>query len=167
MDGGAIWSCSSFPVLPDSTKSALYNGAVADAAVNCALEAASKYSLKIPPIDKDDFPDYFGTCTQKRAMKNGDRRIEWHQSAEEVATRVRMSDTTPGAIAEVMIDGVVRNLRFYDAHLECPRDFRVRNLLKKAHAGAFSVCVIDQRAVKYGFYALSCFRIFWFRCARS
>ncbi|WAR17910.1 HOXX-like protein [Mya arenaria] len=33
MDGGAIWSCDSFPVPDGSTKSSLYNGAVADAAV--------------------------------------------------------------------------------------------------------------------------------------
>jgi len=69
-------------------------------------------------------------------MKYGDRKIYWQQTAEENATRVRMSDTTPGAIAKVIVDGEVRNLRFFDAHLECPRDLRIRNLLKKAHPGA-------------------------------
>ena len=109
---------------------------VADAAVNCALETATKYCLKIPPLVKNDYPEFFGPCTQKRAMKYGDRKIYWQQTAEENATRVRMSDTTPGAIAKVIVDGEVRNLRFFDAHLECPRDLRIRNLLKKAHPGA-------------------------------
>ena len=136
MDGGAIWSCSSFPVPSNSTKASLYNGAIADAAVYGALEAATKYCLKIPPLVKNDYPDYFGPCTQKRAMKNGDRRIGWHQTADEIVTRVRMSDTNPGAIAELKVYGEVRNLRFFDAHLECSRDLSIRNLLKKTHPGA-------------------------------
>lgn len=36
-------------------------------------------------------------------LKNADRTVDWKQSAEEVACRVRMSDSSPGAIATLSL----------------------------------------------------------------
>ena len=36
-------------------------------------------------------------------LKNADRTVDWKLSAEEVACRVRMSDSSPGAIATLLL----------------------------------------------------------------
>ena len=37
------------------------------------------------------------------ALKNADRTVDWKLSAEEVACLVRMSDSSPGAIATLLL----------------------------------------------------------------
>jgi methionyl-tRNA formyltransferase len=36
-------------------------------------------------------------------LKNADRTVDWKLSAEEVAWQVRMSDSSPGAIATLLL----------------------------------------------------------------
>ncbi|XP_052761358.1 hydrogenase maturation factor HoxX-like [Mya arenaria] len=136
MDGGAIWSCDSFPVPDGSTKSSLYNGAVADAAVRCTLDAVSRFSQHVDPMDKAAYPDLFGLCTETRNMKHSDRRVDWNTPAEDVVRRVRMSDTSPGAIGLLEQHGDVQEWRLFDAHAETGRRSKIlKNALSSSRPG--------------------------------
>ncbi|XP_052762342.1 hydrogenase maturation factor HoxX-like [Mya arenaria] len=125
MDGGAIWSCDSFTVPDDSTKTSLYNGAVADAAVTCTFDAVSRFSQNAEPLDKTAYRELFGLCTGTRKMNHSDRRVDWNTPAEDVARRVRMSDTSPGAIGLLELHGDAQEWRLFDAHVETGRHSKI------------------------------------------
>ncbi|WAR13410.1 HOXX-like protein [Mya arenaria] len=125
IDGGAIWSCDSFQVPSGSTKSSLYNGAVADAAVRCTLDAVSRFSQNVDPLDKAAYPELLGLCTETRNMKHSDRRVDWNTPAEDVVRRVRMSDTSPGAIGLLELLGDTQEWRLFDAHVETGRRSKI------------------------------------------
>lgn len=51
-------------------------------------------------------------------MKHADRWVNWNMPAEDVLARVRMSDTTPGAIGSLYIKNQLTDLRLFDGHIE-------------------------------------------------
>ena len=96
MDNGDIWSTVEFPVRETLTKSTLYNSQVADAAISAVLEAIERFTLKIPPMPLNyGNPLIKGTLKPKMRVK--DRKLHWGWPAEDIARRVRMSDTQPGS----------------------------------------------------------------------
>lgn len=136
LDAGDIWSTENFSVPNNATKTGLYNGRVSDAAVQCVTDAVSRFSQGIPPVPAANHPEITGQF--KRNMKHADRQVDWRLPAEEVALRVRMSDTVPGALGEFADKHFHkdRQFRLFDAHVETPhRAVQIRHALKKARPG--------------------------------
>lgn len=97
MDAGPIWASRTFPMPTESPrKSALYNGPVADAAVELVREVMTKAadSSFVPePLDYDR-PDVFGRL--RPTMRQADRRFDWSDSTAEILRRIRAADGSPG-----------------------------------------------------------------------
>ncbi|XP_045163235.2 hydrogenase maturation factor HoxX-like [Mercenaria mercenaria] len=140
MDGGYIWSTDTFEVPQGSIKTSLYNGDVSDAAVNCIVDALSRYCQGVDPVPPSECPQIQGRF--RRNMKKADRLVDWTVSAEEIAARVRMSDTVPGAIGKFEQFGLQNEFRLFDAHVEtgCHSDY-IRDLIMKSEPGQ----IIGQR----------------------
>ncbi len=113
MDAGDIWASRVFP-LPAAPppKSALYNGPVADAAIQLIHDVVRKAAdpAFVPtPLDYGR-PD---TCGRLRPrLRQPDRAFDWADDAEHIVRRVRAADGSPGVLTEL------RGLPVYayDAH---------------------------------------------------
>ena len=115
LDAGDIWSTSDFRVPENSTKTSLYVGEVSDHAVDCVVDAVSRFSQNINPVPLDySNNDVKGNLN--RNIKRTDRNIDWSMSAEEIVRRTRMSDTQPGAIANFKFSDAELKVRLFDAH---------------------------------------------------
>ncbi|GAA3626937.1 enoyl-CoA hydratase-related protein [Nonomuraea rosea] len=102
MDAGPIWGYRTF-VLPEEAprKSALYNGPVADAAVELVVEVAGKAadaSFEPVPLDYRS-PEVRGRL--RRAMRHADREFAWADSTQEIVRTVRAADGSPGGRARL------------------------------------------------------------------
>ncbi|MFB4278195.1 enoyl-CoA hydratase-related protein [Nonomuraea sp. MTCD27] len=101
MDAGPIWGYRTFPVPAPidgepPRKSALYNGPVADAAVELVAEVAAKAgdaSFAPAPLDYRS-PEVRGRL--RRAMRHGDREFSWLEPTADIVRRVRAADGAPG-----------------------------------------------------------------------
>lgn len=100
MDAGPIWGYRMFPLPVEAPrKSALYNGAVADAAVELVLEVAERAADPgfVPvPLDYGR-PEVRGRL--RPAMRHADREVSWSESTEAIVRRVRAADGAPGGRA--------------------------------------------------------------------
>ncbi|KAK3588122.1 hypothetical protein CHS0354_012179, partial [Potamilus streckersoni] len=122
MDAGDIWCTSDFPVRNNLTKAAMYVGEVSDAAPKSVMEALRRLQNNVQPIPLDySHPEIKGQL--HATMKTKDRMIDWLMPAEEIAGIVRMSDTQPGALANLLMPGAggLESIpfRLFDAHIEC------------------------------------------------
>ncbi|MFF4623294.1 enoyl-CoA hydratase-related protein [Nonomuraea jabiensis] len=97
MDAGPIWGFRTFAMPSEAPrKSALYNGPVADAAVELVAEVAARAadpSFAPVPLDYRS-PEVRGRL--RRAMRHSDREFSWEESTEEIVRRVRAADGAPG-----------------------------------------------------------------------
>ncbi|MFC4118112.1 enoyl-CoA hydratase-related protein [Nonomuraea zeae] len=97
MDAGPIWGYRTFALPPEPPrKSALYNGPVADAAVELVVEVAGKAadaSFEPVPLDYRS-PEVRGRL--RRAMRHADREFSWADSSQEILRTVRAADGSPG-----------------------------------------------------------------------
>eukprot|EP00092_Neocalanus_flemingeri_P012878 GFUD01013874.1.p1 GENE.GFUD01013874.1~~GFUD01013874.1.p1 ORF type:complete len:958 (+),score=147.78 GFUD01013874.1:41-2914(+) len=95
MDAGDIWSTKNFVVPKNLTKSGLYSGLIIDTAMDCIQEAMKKFvtGRKGIPLNYTD-PNVKGKCHE--SMKLKDRTVDFNASAEEVASIIRRSVSTPG-----------------------------------------------------------------------
>ncbi|MGN9844839.1 enoyl-CoA hydratase-related protein [Nonomuraea sp. H19] len=97
MDAGPIWGFRTFAMPAEAPrKSALYNGPVADAAVELVVEVAAKAadaSFAPEPLDYRS-PEVRGRL--RRAMRHADREFAWEEPTEEIVRRVRAADGAPG-----------------------------------------------------------------------
>ncbi|MFG1678832.1 enoyl-CoA hydratase-related protein [Nonomuraea sp. NPDC049269] len=113
MDAGPIWGYRTFamPAEPPR-KSALYNGPVADAAVELVVEVAAKaMDAGFVPVPLDyRSPQVRGRL--RPAMRHADREFSWSQSTDAVLRRIRSADGAPGG--RVMLDG--RMMRVFDVY---------------------------------------------------
>ncbi|MEU8110370.1 enoyl-CoA hydratase-related protein [Nonomuraea muscovyensis] len=100
MDAGPIWGYRTFPMPAEPPrKSALYNGPVADAAVELVLEVAAKAtdpSFVPAPLDYNR-PEVRGRL--RPAMRHADRQFSWSEPTDAVLRRVRAADGSPGGRA--------------------------------------------------------------------
>ncbi|WP_040866826.1 enoyl-CoA hydratase-related protein [Nocardia exalbida] len=97
MDAGPIWSTRVFP-LPAERKSAVYNTVVADAAIECLLEALDKAAgPPRSPIPQAEAPRPVARARPRPAMRRNDRAIRWSDAAVEILSVVHAGDGSPGA----------------------------------------------------------------------
>jgi putative two-component system hydrogenase maturation factor HypX/HoxX len=113
MDAGDVWASRTFP-LPAAplSKSALYNGVVADAAVELIHEVVRKAAdpAFVPSPQDYSRRDVWGRL--RRPLRQPDRGFDWTDSAEHIVRRVRAADGSPGVLTEVCGLPVYA----YDAH---------------------------------------------------
>lgn len=104
MDAGDIWATSNFQIKQDNqnmlTKSSLYANEVTTAVITSILQAVDNYQDGVLPRPLDfSNPNVKGRLQRK--MKKSDRIIDWKKSADTISRQIRMSDTQPGATAEL------------------------------------------------------------------
>jgi putative two-component system hydrogenase maturation factor HypX/HoxX len=113
MDAGPIWGYRTFAMPAEAPrKSALYNGPVADAAVELVAEVAVKAgdpAFQPAPLDRLS-PQVRGRL--RRAMRHADREFSWEEPTHEIVRRVRAADGAPGG-RTVLCDVPVRVFDVY------------------------------------------------------
>lgn len=102
MDAGPVWAWRSFDIMPGTRKSALYNGAVADAAVDCISEVVANFrdpQFTPLPANKVDRP--VASAQERPVMKQADRAFSWEDDASTIVRKVLAGDGAPGVLAEL------------------------------------------------------------------
>ncbi|MFF5085130.1 enoyl-CoA hydratase-related protein [Actinoplanes sp. NPDC000266] len=96
MDAGPIWATRTFamPSAPPR-KSSLYNGPVADAAMECVLEVVTKAADPSfqPAAQKESRP--------RPLMTQADRAFDWSDPTERILRAIRAADGAPGVRTEI------------------------------------------------------------------
>lgn len=114
LDAGPIWATRTFalPAAPPR-KSALYNGPVADAALECIEEVLVKAAdPAFTPVPTDTMPTEVPGTRMRPAMKQPDRTFEWDRPTEHIIRRIRAADGAPGV--RTTVAGL--DVFAYDAH---------------------------------------------------
>ncbi|GIF19306.1 putative two-component system hydrogenase maturation factor HypX/HoxX [Actinoplanes tereljensis] len=96
MDAGPIWATRTFalPAAPPR-KSSLYNGPVADAAMECVLEVVTKaHDPAFTPVPA-------GPGKARPLMRQPDRTFDWSDPTEQIVRKIRAADGAPGVKTEV------------------------------------------------------------------
>ncbi len=127
MDAGPIWATRTFalPAAPPR-KSALYNGPVADAAMECVHEVLAKAAdPAFQPVPTDTMPTEVPGTRMRPAMKQQDRAFEWDEPTEHIIRRIRAADGAPGV--RTTVAGL--DVFAYDAHPGLARGARPGTLL--------------------------------------
>ncbi|WP_067684631.1 enoyl-CoA hydratase-related protein [Actinoplanes awajinensis] len=114
MDAGPIWATRTFPMPAGAPrKSALYNGPVADAAVQCILEVVAKAAdPAFLPVPAEAMPVEVPGARLRPPMRQPDRGFAWNHATLEVVRAVRAADGSPGMRTTV----AGRDVYAYDAH---------------------------------------------------
>ena len=103
MDAGPIWATRTF-TLPAfaARKSALYNGPVADAAMECVREVIDKAAdPSFRPVPADRMPVEVPGARPRPAMKQADRAFDFSEPTDHVVRRIRAADGSPGVRTDV------------------------------------------------------------------
>jgi putative two-component system hydrogenase maturation factor HypX/HoxX len=99
MDAGDIWASVEFPVPPACSKSSLYRGEVADAALEAVLTAVARFAgggYRPEPLDYSR-PGVTGRC--RPPCRQADRRIDWAaEPTPTVVAKLRAADSSPGVL---------------------------------------------------------------------
>ncbi|GAA4923524.1 putative two-component system hydrogenase maturation factor HypX/HoxX [Stackebrandtia albiflava] len=113
MDAGPVWASRTFPMPePPTSKAALYNGPVADAAMSCMEEVVAKAADPgFQPVSQEDMPRPVTHARTRPSMRRADREFDWSQPAEQIVRRIHAADSAPGVRTE--IEG--RTVYVYDA----------------------------------------------------
>ena len=97
MDAGPIWGSRTFSIgSQPPRKSSLYNGPVADAAIELAREVVTKAAdpTFVPePLDPSK-ADVTGRL--RPMMRQSDRAFSWEEPTEHILRRIRAADGSPG-----------------------------------------------------------------------
>ncbi len=97
MDAGPIWATRSFALPPTPLrKSAVYNGAVADAAIELIGEVVAKAAdptFRPEPLDYGR-ADVIGTL--RPTMRQVDRQFSWSDPTATIVRRIAAADGSPG-----------------------------------------------------------------------
>ena len=112
MDAGPIWASRTFPVDPDASKSALYNGPVTETAmalIHDVVAKAADPTFRPEPLDYTR-PDVPGR--PRPPVRRTDRSFSWSQPTQHILRRIRAADGTPGAPSHLCGLPVA----VYDAH---------------------------------------------------
>ena len=112
MDAGPIWASKTFPVDPDASKSALYNGPVTETAmalIHDVVAKAADPTFRPEPLDYTR-PDVPGR--PRPPVRRTDRSFSWSQPTQHILRRIRAADGTPGAPSHLCGLPVA----VYDAH---------------------------------------------------
>jgi putative two-component system protein, hydrogenase maturation factor HypX/HoxX len=114
MDSGPIWTTRTFPMpVAPPRKSALYNGPVADAAMDCIREVLVKAAdPAFAPVPAEQLAVDVPGARRRPLMRQQDRAFDWAQTTEHIVRRIRAADGAPGVRTEVAGLPVFA----YDAH---------------------------------------------------
>jgi putative two-component system hydrogenase maturation factor HypX/HoxX len=133
MDAGPVWATRTFPMpAAPPRKSSLYNGPLADAAMECILEVVGKAA------EPDFTPAPAGEGKPRPSMTQDDRSFDWDEPTDRIVRRIRAADGAPGVRTEVA------GLRVfaYDAHHALPWAARPGTVLTRRQ-GAVLVATGD------------------------
>ncbi|MGK5545873.1 hydrogenase maturation protein [Streptomyces sp. URMC 127] len=99
MDAGPVWADAGFTVPDGVSKSDLYRGEAADAAVRAVLLAVERYaSCRRLPRPQDGLP-----VRARPYLRQEERRIDWQrQPTESVLRTLRAADSQPGVRDELL-----------------------------------------------------------------
>ncbi|GAA2621187.1 hydrogenase maturation protein [Paractinoplanes durhamensis] len=103
MDAGPIWATRTFavPAAPPR-KSSLYNGPVADAAMECVFEVVAKaHDKSFKPVPADRMPAETAIGRLRPLMRQDDRAFDWSDPTEQIVRKIRAADGAPGVRTEV------------------------------------------------------------------
>ena len=113
MDAGPVWGSLLFGIGPVAPrKSELYNGPVADAAVQLVGEVVGKATVPTFVPEPLDYARWDVIGRLRPAMRQADRTFCWSDDVEHVLRRIRAADGSPGVRVELA--GVP--VYVYDAH---------------------------------------------------
>ncbi len=102
LDAGPVWATRAFPMPPGPpSKSSLYNGPVADAAVALVREVVARAADPefVPrALDQAD-PELPGRS--RPAMRRSDRAFCWADATAQIVARVSAADGSPGVATEL------------------------------------------------------------------
>ncbi|WP_236717989.1 hydrogenase maturation protein [Actinoplanes sp. TFC3] len=140
MDAGPIWATRTFPMpLTAPRKSSLYNGPVADAAMECVFEVLAKAADPgFEPTPATEMTIEVRGARPRPAMKQADRAFEWSAPTDHIVRRVRAADGAPGVRTQLADLEVFA----YDAHPGLARGARPGALLARRQ-GAVLVATGD------------------------
>ena len=96
LDDGPVWATRTFPVPDGSRKSGLYNGPVADAAVDLVRKVVAKAT---DPAFVPAPADQWSSAVRGRAratMRQVDRAFAWSDATADIVRRIRAADGSPG-----------------------------------------------------------------------
>jgi putative two-component system hydrogenase maturation factor HypX/HoxX len=103
MDAGPIWAARTFPVpAAPPRKSSMYNGPVADAAMECVFEVVAKAAdPAFTPVPADRAPTEVPGARLRPLMRQPDRAFDWGDPTEQIVRKIRAADGAPGVRVEV------------------------------------------------------------------
>ncbi|GAA3911541.1 hydrogenase maturation protein [Actinoplanes auranticolor] len=129
MDAGPIWATRTFPMPGGAPrKSSLYNGPVADAAVECVFEVLAKAADPgFRPVPATEMTVEVPGTRARPVMKQADRAFDWSQSSEQILRRIRAADGAPGV--RTTVSGL--EVFAYDAHPGLARGARPGTVLSR------------------------------------
>ncbi|AGZ39346.1 hydrogenase maturation protein [Actinoplanes friuliensis] len=127
LDAGPIWATRTFPMPAAAPrKSSLYNGPVADAAVECVFEVLTKAAdPAFRPVPATELTIEVQGARPRPAMKQADRAFDWTQPSEHIIRRIRAADGNPGV--RTTLAGL--DVFAYDVHPGLTRGARPGTLL--------------------------------------
>jgi putative two-component system protein, hydrogenase maturation factor HypX/HoxX len=116
MDAGPVWAYATFP-LRAATKSSVYRGEVADAAVQAVLASLARIEAADSGTDSGPTRVYARDVVirgrARPVCRPSDRAIDWRtDSTETVLRKIRSADGSPGVLDTLF----GRTVRLYDAH---------------------------------------------------
>ncbi|MDY7087223.1 MAG: enoyl-CoA hydratase-related protein [Actinomycetota bacterium] len=103
MDAGPIWATRTFglPATPPR-KSSLYNGLVADAAMECVFEVVAKAADPgFEPAPADQVAGGVPDARLRPSMTQKDRAFDWSEPTERILRKIRAADGSPGVRTEI------------------------------------------------------------------
>jgi putative two-component system hydrogenase maturation factor HypX/HoxX len=103
MDAGPIWATRTFAV-PSAPprKSSLYNGPVADAAMECVAEVVAKaHDPAFSPVPADLAPTDVPGAGPRPLMRQDDRAFDWSDPTDKILRKIRAADGAPGVRTEL------------------------------------------------------------------
>ena len=103
MDAGPIWATRTFPMpAAPPRKSALYVGPVADAAIECIVEAVSKATRPgFVPTPQERIRASVVGARLRPPMRQKDRAFDFSDDTDKIVRRIRAADGSPGVRTEV------------------------------------------------------------------
>ncbi|MFI6982913.1 enoyl-CoA hydratase-related protein [Embleya sp. NPDC050154] len=141
MDAGPIWATRTFPMSePPARKSAVYNGPVADAAVECVLEVAEKAAdPAFLPVPAQQYPKAVPSARLRPAMSQTDRAFRWDSPGPDIVRSIAAADGFPGVLANIGS----RAAYLYDARLDGPVAGALPGTIVARHHEAVRVAARD------------------------
>ncbi|MFI7546388.1 hydrogenase maturation protein [Actinoplanes sp. NPDC049599] len=139
MDAGPVWATRTFPMPAAPRKSSLYNGPVADAALECVFEVLAKAAdPAFRPVPATELTIEVQGARPRPAMRQADRAFDWSQPGEQILRRIRAADGSPGV--RTTVAGL--EVFAYDAHPGLARGARPGTVLSRRQ-GAVLVATGD------------------------